>query len=254
MTTPTVERAPEQAEQKKQTDPSGAKPDPGERAKLAVTDTAKPAVPGGANPAAGDSAKPDPAESEKKAADEKAKQAADEKTKQAATRRRLILMIVAGVVLIAAGLLIWKIFFAAPRIPNSIVVVSGRIEGDDSAVASKTTGRILEVRVREGDTVNAGDTIATLDDAQIRAREDQARDALSEAEAKGAAAQEQIAVLEEQLQQSRLQVGQSKLDTEGHVGQAQADLAAAQSELAQQQAAYQIAAFDRDAYTRLAKT
>jgi len=32
--------------------------------------------------------------------------------------------------------------------------------------------------VREGDTVNAGDTIAILDDAQIRAREDQARDAL----------------------------------------------------------------------------
>jgi HlyD family secretion protein len=230
MTTPTAESATEQAEQKKQTDPPGAKP------------------------AAADSAKPDPAESERKAADEKAKQAADEKTKQAATRRRLILMIVAGVVLIAAAFLIWKIFFAAPPIPKSIVVVSGRIEGDDSAVASKTTGRILEVRVREGDTVNAGDTIAILDDAQIRAREDQARDALSEAEAKGAAAQEQIAVLEEQLQQSRLQVDQSKLDTEGHVGQAQADLATAQSELAQQQAAYQIAAFNRDAYTRLAKT
>ena len=262
MTTPTVESAPEQAEQKKQTDPPGAKPAPAESAKPAVTDTAKPTVADGANPAAADSAKPDPAESEKKAADEKAKQAADEKakqaadekTKQAATRRRLILMIVAGVVLIAAAILIWKIFFAAPPIPKSIVVVSGRIEGDDSAVASKTTGRILEVRVREGDSVNAGDTIAVLDDAQIRAREDQARDALSEAEAKGAAAQEQIAVLQEQLAQSRLQVGQSKLDTEGHVAQAEADLAAAQSELAQQQAAYQIAAFNSDAYTRLAKT
>jgi HlyD family secretion protein len=51
-----------------------------------------------------------------------------------------------------------------------------------------------------------------------------------------------------------LQVGQSKLDTEGHVGQAEADRAAAQSELAQQQAAYQIAAFNKEAYTRLAKT
>jgi len=221
MTTPTVECTPEQSEQEKQTGPAGAKPAP--------------------------------AEGEKKAAEEKAKQAADEKTKQAATRRRIILMIVAGVILIAA-LLIWKLFFAAPSIPNSIVVVSGRIEGDDSAVASKTTGRILEVRVREGDTVNAGDTIAVLDDAQIRARQDQARDALSEAEAKGMAAQEQIAVLQEQLLQSRLQVGQSKLDTEGHVGQAEADLATAQAELAQQQAAYQIAAFDRDAYTRLAKS
>ena len=222
MTTPALEVAPEQAEQKKRTDPPGAKPAP--------------------------------AESEKKATDEKAKQAADEKTRQAATRRRRIVMVVSGIVLIGAGILIWKLFFAAPRIPDSIVVVSGRIEGDDSAVASKTTGRILEVRVREGDSVNAGDTIATLDDAQVRAREDQARDALSEADAKAAAAEEQIAVLEEQLQQSRLQVGQSRLDTEGHVGQAQADLATAQSELAQQQAAYQIAAFDKDAYTRLAKS
>jgi HlyD family secretion protein len=164
------------------------------------------------------------------------------------------MMIVSGVVLIGAAILIWRVFFAAPRIPDSIIVVSDRIEGDDSGIASKTAGRILEVRVREGDTVNAGDTIATLDDAQIRAREDQARDALSEADAKAAAAKEQIAVLQEQLQQSRLQVGQSKLDTEGHVGQAQADLATAQSELAQQQAAYQIAAFDKDAYTRLAKS
>jgi len=230
MTTPTVESAPEQVEQKKQPDPPSAKPAPA------------------------DSAKQNSAESEKKEADEKAKQAADEKTKQAATRRRLILIIVASAVLTAAAFLIWNIFFAAPRIPKSIVVVSGRIEGDDSAVASKTTGRILEIRVREGDTVSAGDTIATLDDAQIRAREYQARYALSEAEAKGAAAQEQIAVLQEQLEQSRLQVGQSKLDTEGHVGQARADLAAAQSELAQQKAAYQIAAFNKDAYTRLAKT
>jgi HlyD family secretion protein len=222
MTTPTLESAPEQAEQTKQTDPPGAKPDP--------------------------------AESEKKAADDKAKQAADEKAKQAATRRRLILMIVAGVVLIGVAFLIWGVFFATPVIPDSIIVVSGRIEGDDSAIASKTTGRILEVRVREGDSVNAGDTIAILDDAQIRARENQARAALLEADAKAAAAQEQIAILEEQMQQSRLQVGQSKLDTEGHVGQAEADLATAQSELAQQQAAYQIAAFDKDAYTRLAKS
>jgi HlyD family secretion protein len=302
MTTPTVQSPPEQAEQKKPTDPAGAKPAPADSAEFTVTVTAKPTVAGGANPAAGDSpklapadtakltvtlsakptaadganpaaadsAKPAPAEGEKKAADEKAKQAADEKAKQeadekakkdadekakqAAHRKRLILMIVAGVVLIAAAILIWNIFFATPRIPKGIVVVSGRIEGDDSAVASKTAGRILEVRAREGDTVNAGDTIAILDDAQIRAREDQARDTLSEAEAKGLAAEEQIAILQEQLAQSRLQVGQSKLDTEGHVGQAEADLATAQSELAQQLAAYQIAAFNRDAYTRLAKT
>jgi HlyD family secretion protein len=168
-------------------------------------------------------------------------------------RRRPVLSI-AAVVLIAAVFFVWRAFFDAPATPDSIVALSGRIEGDDSAVASKTTGRILEVRVREGDTVNAGDIIAVLDDAQIRAREDQARSALAEAEAKGQAARDQIAVLQQQLFQNRLQVGQSKFDTQGHVKQAEADLAAAQSDLAQQQAAYQIASFDRDAYTRLAKS
>ena len=171
-----------------------------------------------------------------------------------AARRRRIVIIASGVVLIASAIFIWKVFFAASGVPDGVVAVSGRIEGDDSAVAPKTTGRILEVRVREGDTVNAGDTIAVLDDAQVRAREDQARATLLEAEAKGKAAQEQIAVLQEQFEQSRLGLGQSKLDTEGRVRQAEADLATAQSELARQEAAYQIAAFDKEAYTRLAKS
>jgi HlyD family secretion protein len=164
------------------------------------------------------------------------------------------MIIVSAVILIAVGIIIWRVFFATPSLPDSIVAVSGRIEGDDSAVASKTTGRILEVRVREGDVVNAGDTIAILDDEQIRARENQARATLLESEAKAKGAQEQIAVLQEQLQQSQLQVGQSRLDTAGHVRQAEAELATAQSDLAQQEAAYQIAAFDKEAYTRLAKS
>ena len=178
-----------------------------------------------------------------------------ETTTLAALQRRRRIRRVGGVVLlIALALVVWRVFFATPALPDSIVAVSGRIEGDDSAVASKTTGRILELRVREGDSVNAGDIIAILDDAQIHAREDQSKAALAAAEAKGDAARQQIAVLQQELNQSRLQVGQSKFDSEGHVKQAQAELAAAQSDLAQQQAAYQIASFDKEAYTRLAKS
>src|SRR5579864_5082636 len=77
----------------------------------------------------------------------------------------LRIAVVAAIVLVAA-IVIWKEFFAAPKIPDSIVVLSGRIEGDDSAIAPKTSGRILELRVREGDTVKAGDVIAILDDEQ----------------------------------------------------------------------------------------
>src|SRR5712675_2481484 len=79
---------------------------------------------------------------------------------------------------------------------DRIIGLSGRIEGDDSAVASKTSGRILEVRVREGDSVNAGQILAVLDDQQVRAREEQARGAVEGAVARTKAAKAQIEVLE----------------------------------------------------------
>jgi HlyD family secretion protein len=67
-------------------------------------------------------------------------------------------------------------------------------------------------------------------------------------------ARDQIAILQEQLHQNELQTAQSRVDAQGRVRQAEADLAAAEADLAQQQASYQIAAFDKDAYTRLAKS
>src|SRR6266481_3865723 len=86
-------------------------------------------------------------------------------------------------VLAVVGAVIWRVFFAGPSVPPSTVILSGRIEGDDSAVAPKTAGRVLEVRVREGDQVNAGDVIAVLDDQQVQDRHDQAQADLTAAEA-----------------------------------------------------------------------
>jgi HlyD family secretion protein len=170
-----------------------------------------------------------------------------------APRSRIVrIAIIAGIVF--AGLVVWKIFFAAPSLPASILALSGRIEGDDSAVAPKTSGKILEVTVREGDSVSAGQVIARLDDAQVRAREDSARAALADAQAKMQGARDQIAVLQEQLRQNQVQTSQSTMDAEGRVRQAQADLTAAEADLTQQQAALRLAEFNRDAYTKLAKT
>jgi HlyD family secretion protein len=168
-------------------------------------------------------------------------------------RSRVVrLLILVGAILV--GLLIWKVFFANPSLPASIIPLSGRIEGDDSAVAPKTSGKILEITVREGDSVTAGQVIAHLDDAQVRAREDAARAALADAQAKMQGARDQIAVLQQQLRQNEVQTGQSSMDAEGRVRQAQADLTAAEADLTQQQAALRLAEFNRDAYQRLAKT
>lgn len=170
------------------------------------------------------------------------------------TGKKIAVATILLVAIVAGAFFIWKVFFATPAVPDSIVVLSGRIEGDDSAVAAKTTGRILEVRVREGDLVKAGDVIAVLDDQQIRDREVQAQAVLAGEEAKAAAAREQIAILDEQLRQNRLQTEQSNVDAQGRVRQAEADMAAAEADVAQQSAAYQLALFDQEAYTRLAST
>ena len=158
------------------------------------------------------------------------------------------------VVLAGAGFLFWRIFLARSGPPQNVITLSGRIEGDVSTIAAKFSGRILEVRVREGDTVNAGDVIAVLDDEQIRARESQAQASVSDAEAKVEAARAQIAVLQEQVRQSELLTEQARTDAQGRVRQAESEVVAAEAELAKQEAAYRIAAFDRDAYTRLAAT
>lgn len=160
-------------------------------------------------------------------------------------------------IVVAAGI-VWasplrRVIFGGED-ANRTIALSGRIEGDDSAVASKTTGRILDVRVREGDSVTAGQVLATLDDQQIRARADRAREAVDGAEDRAKAATAQIEVLKEQLREGQLQTEQAKADAEGRVAQAGADLAAAEADLARQEAQFQLATFDKDAYTRLAQT
>jgi membrane fusion protein YbhG len=168
--------------------------------------------------------------------------------------RRLAILLVLLVALAAAAFLIWKLFFAKRGVPENVVTLSGRIEGDDSAVAPLTTGRILEMRFREGDSVNAGESIAILDFEQLRDRENQARAALRQAEAKAQSAWDQIAVLKQQLRENQLQMEQAKVDAEGRILQAREEMAAALADLADQEAAYQLTLFDRDAYARLART
>ena len=157
-------------------------------------------------------------------------------------------------VLAGAAYLFWRLFFAGATQPENIITLSGRIEGDPAAVAAKLNGRILEIRVREGDPVNAGDVIAVLDDEQLRARETQAQAAVTDAEARAEAARAQIAVLQEQLRQSELLTEQARTDAQGRVHQAENEVVVAEAELAKQEAANRIAVFDREAYTRLAAT
>jgi HlyD family secretion protein len=90
-----------------------------------------------------------------------------------------------------------------------------------------------------------------LDDAQIRAREQQSEAAVRQAQALVRLSQHQITVLREQLRQSEMSVGQSRTDAEGRVHEAEARLAAAEAQLAQAEASHAQAKWERDAYAKL---
>ena len=85
-------------------------------------------------------------------------------------------------------------FFALGRDPE---LVQGQVEVSEYRVSSKVPGRILEIRVKEGDYVKVGDTLAILDAPEVRAKMEQARSAEDaaaalELKAQNGARQEQI--------------------------------------------------------------
>lgn len=55
--------------------------------------------------------------------------------------------------------------------------ILGQVEVSEYRVSSKVPGRILEIRVKEGDYVNVGDTLAILDAPEVRAKMTQAQSA-----------------------------------------------------------------------------
>ena len=71
-------------------------------------------------------------------------------------------------------------FFALGRDPE---LMQGQVEVSEYRVSSKVPGRILEIRVKEGDYVKVGDTLAILDAPEVRAKMEQARGAESAAAA-----------------------------------------------------------------------
>jgi len=167
------------------------------------------------------------------------------------TARRRLRILVLLVVLGLGGLAAWRFVLVPSGLPRGVIAVSGRIEGDDAAVAAKTSGRIRHITVREGDRVEAGQVLALLDDEQIRAREQQAAASVRQAEARVKLSGHQITVLNEQLRQSELGMDQAKADAQGRVSEAEGKLAAAEAQLAQAEAAHANARWDREAMARL---
>ena len=96
-------------------------------------------------------------------------------------------------------------FFALGRDPE---LIQGQVEVSEYRVSSKVPGRILEIRVKEGDFVKVGDTLAILDAPEVRAKMEQARSAENaaaalELKAQNGAREEQIRGAYNLMQQAK---------------------------------------------------
>src|SRR5271154_6162499 len=94
--------------------------------------------------------------------------------------KKIIWIVVLIAILGAAGMLAYRSLH--PEATNKIVV-SGNIELTQVDIAFKTSGRLIERTVSEGDMVEKGKEIARLDREQLSHQRDTAAAALSTAEA-----------------------------------------------------------------------
>ena len=132
---------------------------------------------------------------------------------------------------------------------NEPEVIQGQMDVTEYRVSSKVPGRILEIRVQEGDYVHVGDTLAILDAPEVNAKKEQANaveeaaSAMSEMAKKGAR-QEQIQGAYQLWQQAKaaLEIHEKsylrvqKLFDEGVLSEQKRDEAYAQYTAAQAQA------------------
>jgi len=103
---------------------------------------------------------------------------------QAKKQHNNILLAILGFIIVVAIVAMIG-YFTFDRDPE---VIQGQVEVSEYRVSSKVPGRIKEIRVREGDFVRAGDTLAILEAPEVMAKMQQAQGA-----EEAAAALEQMA-------------------------------------------------------------
>jgi HlyD family secretion protein len=122
---------------------------------------------------------------------------------------------------------------------------SGTVEARNIRVGSKVGGRILEVRVREGDRVQPGQTLITFDEKELEA---------SLAQAQANAQKSARGFRPEEIQEAAAAVKQAKADYDMHLsGYRKEDIAGAQSDLDRTTADEARARLDFQRYDALAQ-
>ena len=137
--------------------------------------------------------------------------------------------------------------------PDGTLFVSGRIDGDTVDLASKIAGQIEELKVREGDTVTAGQVVAILSSPQEEAIRDAQKARIISDQGIVNQLKRQLDTFDQKIKQAQLYEVQAESDAPGQVKQAEANLAASQADLTRWQAQLLQDQNDAKRYAPLAK-
>jgi HlyD family secretion protein len=120
------------------------------------------------------------------------------------------LVTIAATVLIGAGgYLYWNNKMTA-RTPDGLATANGRIEVERVDIAAKLSGRVAEIRVKEGDFVARNEVVARLDTAELRAQLAGAKAAVQRAIAGIGRAEADIAIREAEHNLAEIEMRRSE--------------------------------------------
>ncbi len=128
--------------------------------------------------------------------------------------------------LLTVGSLIW--YLATTRHSSDLQLI-GTVDANEVVVSSKIPGRIQTLTVQEGETVKAGQLIATIESNDLQA-------ALNAAEATAASEQSKLGGAVDTVRENRGETDSATLSAEAQVRAAQAQLEQAQANYDHQKA------------------
>jgi HlyD family secretion protein len=121
-------------------------------------------------------------------------------TREPKSRRwKLLGFVFVAVALASAAVVIGREMLLKRALPEGLLQANGRIEGDTVTVSSKLAGRIAKLHAREGASVGAGEVLVELEDEQLQAKVNQARQAVAAAQAQLKATQAALEVLRQDV-------------------------------------------------------
>lgn len=160
-------------------------------------------------------------------------------------------MVITGVVVVALvgyGVFQW---FSKSKDTPGIISAYGTIEGEEVTVSSQTSGQVLDADINEGDVVNKGDVLITIDGEALKIKLEQAEAQVKLAELQIQQALRQMEAMKWQVKQANLNSSYVKTEVVQKEREALKNVAVAEAGLKQAEAQYNQVKADTKRYQEL---